>query len=56
MSNWKAGPKQGSGNPANSRRRPCVGVLLAHHLRRWPNNTPTQDQRLGLKSQAGQPG
>ena len=27
--------------PANMRRWPNVGVLLAHRLRRWPNSKPT---------------
>ena len=28
------------------RRRPNVGLLLAHRLRRWPNSKPTLAQRL----------
>ena len=33
-------------NPANMRRWPNVGFLLAHRLRRWPNRKPTLAQRL----------
>ena len=33
-------------SPANMRRYPNVGLLLAHRLRRWPNSKPTLGQRL----------
>ena len=33
-------------NPANMRRWPNVGLLLAHRLRRWPNSKLTLGQRL----------
>ena len=33
-------------NPANTRRWPNVGLILAHRLRRWPNLSPTLSQRL----------
>ena len=32
--------------PANTRRSPNVGLLLAHRLRRWPNINPTLGERL----------
>ena len=35
-----------SDNPANTRRWPNVGLILAHRLRRWPNINPTLGQRL----------
>ena len=35
-----------TGFPANMRRWPNVGLLLAHRLRRWPNSKPTLGQRL----------
>ena len=31
--------------PANMRRWPNVGLMLAHRLRRWPNSKPTLVQR-----------
>ena len=32
--------------PANKIRRPNVGLLLGHRLRRWPNINQTLGQRL----------
>ena len=32
--------------PANMKRSPYAGLLLAHRLRRWPNSKPTFAQRL----------
>ena len=32
--------------PANMKRWPNVGLLLAHRLRRWPNSKLTLGQRL----------
>ena len=36
----------GGNCPRNTRRWPKVGLMLAHRLRRWPNNNPTSGQRL----------
>ena len=33
-------------SPANMRRWPNVGLLLAHRLRRWPYSKPTLGQRV----------
>ena len=32
--------------PANTRRQPNVGLMLAHRLRRWPNINSTLGQRV----------
>ena len=33
------------------RRRPSVGLLLVHRIRRWPNSKPTLAQRLMFAGQ-----
>ena len=32
--------------PANTKRSPNVGTMLAHRLRHWPNIVPTLGERL----------
>ena len=37
-----------NGLPANTRRLPNAGLMLAHRLRRWANISPALDERVVL--------